>query len=216
MEYTDKQKKEIAKAIGFVSHDIMKLIRQAKLSSFTFKMKFKNGHSYNGENYRTKCLFQDKALWQIVYDGDKSLSLKVTSEDLYFSDDISLSKKIVKQKMTKSMWAICLDFIMNYSEIRKDLISKIEKRASEVNAYNSLIDGNIKEAKEKLRNLENAVIEFNFPPSIAEKEIEIEKKDGKTIGTINFGERSISIITDGDIVLVPKLEKEKQKVKSNS
>ena len=67
-----------------------------------------------------------------------------------------------------------------------------------------------------MRNLENAVIEFNFPPSIAEKEIEIEKKDGKTIGTINFGERSISIITDGDIVLVPKLEKEKQKVKSNS
>lgn len=212
IQYTTKQKREITKSINFISHDIMKLIHQAKLPSFSYKIKFKNGHSYNSDDYRTKCLFQDKALWQIVYDSDNYLSLKVTSGDLYFSDDISLGKKFFKQEMTKSMWAICLEFIMTYSDVREDLISKIEKRASEVNAYNTLIDENIKEAKNKLHNLENAIIEFNFPPSIAKKEIEIEKKDGKTIGTINFGERSISIITSGDIVLVPKKE-EKPKVK---
>ena len=213
MEYTDKQKKEITKTIGLVSQDIIKLFRQVPIDRF--RMKFKQ-HSYKDGNYsyRIKRLFQDDASWEIVYDKTRGVGLTVTSSDLYFVEDFLLGKNFnKKQEMDQTKWTICLDFIMNYSEIRKDLIAKIEEKAREINAYNSLIDGNIKEAKTKLHNLKNAVIEFNFPPSVAEKEIEIEKKDGKTIGTINFGERSISIITDGDIVLVPRTEEDKTKVK---
>ena len=54
---------------------------------------------------------------------------------------------------------------------------------------------------------------IDFPESIDKHTISLEEKDGQKIGTINFGERSIRIITSGNIVLESQSEPEKVKKK---
>lgn len=215
IQYTNKQKKEITKAMKFISRDIMRLIHKAKISSLNFKMKFKNGHSYNGNDHKTQYFFKDNASWHIIYDGRLNrLCLYVAGEDPHYYDYIVLWKKSYLKKLRNSLWAVCLDFAINYPNIRQDLVSRIEEKSSETNAYNSWLDGYIKVAKGRLSNLKNAVIEFNFPETLDQEKIQIYKKNGQTIGTIDFSESSISIITDGNIVLVPRSEIAKQKIKT--
>lgn len=213
-DFTKKQKRAITRSINSVTRDIMRIVNQAKIKRF--KLLFKSAGSYKGHDYRTRTFFDNNAIWQISYDDTEGINLEAMSKDRAYSDSICLSRRLPKRTLYDSMWDICLDFVINYPNIRQDLIFEIEKEKRKERDHCEVIDENIELAKTKLHNLKDAIIELNFPETLDQKEIEVEKKDGQTIGTINFGERSIRIITNGDIVLVPKREKEKQKVKSNS
>jgi len=97
-------------------------------------------------------------------------------------------------------------FIKKYDEIREELKHIVEKRAQTrkdslemLNAYNK---------KYKKQD----IVEVSVPESKNPDLIEIKNEDGKNVGIIDFGDKSIKIITSGDIVLVNK-EKETAKHK---
>ncbi len=112
---------------------------------------------------------------------------------------------------TNKGYTLLAEFCENYLE-NLELIKKEGEKYFQKNAGRKDLLDNIK----KVENHFAGTIEFDFPESIAPKEITIEEDKGQKIGTINFGGRTIRIITDGDIVLVnkPKDAKTKEKTKS--
>lgn len=95
-------------------------------------------------------------------------------------------------------------FLKEYDEIRAKVVTKINKALEEK-------QGNLQVAEILRKKYDKeATVELDLPTSLNTHEIEIEKKDGQTIGTINFGNRTIKIVTTGNIVLV---NKESEKVK---
>ncbi len=101
-------------------------------------------------------------------------------------------------------YTLFAQFCENYLE-NLELIKKEGEKYFQKNAGRSDLLENIKRVEDHF----SGTIEFDFPESLAPKEITIEEDKGQKIGTINFGGRTIRIITDGDIVLVNR-SKEKQ------
>lgn len=78
-----------------------------------------------------------------------------------------------------------------------------------IKAQNSDIADNIKDNKEKYEKQASIIIDM--PETVDQKEITITTSGDKKIGTIDFGDRIIQIITTSDIVL--KSQEESNKVK---
>jgi len=97
--------------------------------------------------------------------------------------------------------------LKNYNVIRQLLQREIENSSKEKDS----IKASIQEIKKQYTK--DATIELDLPPSQNVHEIEIIEEEGKNIGIINFGNRTIKIITDGDIVLVNRKKSKLQKYK---
>jgi len=93
-----------------------------------------------------------------------------------------------------------LPLLREYEKIREKLVNKIkldqEQDLKDVDIINKILKKYDKEAS----------IEKDLPPSKNPHPLEVTEKDGKKIGVIDFGDRTIKIITNGDIVLVNKDE----------
>lgn len=61
----------------------------------------------------------------------------------------------------------------------------------------------------KGKDLSEIDVKLDFPKTQNMHQIDVYEENGHTIGILNFGERTVKIITDGDIVLVRR-DKEKQ------
>lgn len=87
----------------------------------------------------------------------------------------------------------------------------IKKRLSDI--LTSYKDDKLSFLKRALDSHSDAVddVEIRFPKDSGKHVIEVTLEDGKTVGTIDFGDRTIRIITDGDIVLAKPSLKEKTK-----
>ena len=217
--FTNKQKKEIKKAMITIYKDIKELLEKAEVTSyFTVQLQhqkpdvdYNHFRDYIFENEWFLNHYEDGRLRIVVDCGfkDKRCDLVCYNKDQTFALDDELLLK--------------LEFVERYPENRKLIIDTINKmipqeikrrekqKESQTNIDDRVSNG-IKEAMSKLKQAREASIEFNFPSSVAPYEIEVTKEDGRTVGTIDFGDRTIKVITDGNIVLVPKRE-EKIKVK---
>ena len=98
-------------------------------------------------------------------------------------------------------------FFREYEKIRATIMDKISKKQQEKQRDFDLMD--------KLTNNFNKkenIVEIKLPQTNNQHELNIQRENGRTIGTIDFGSASIKIITDGTIRLV-KDEQVKTKVK---
>ena len=215
--FTNKQKREIKKAMITIYKDIKELLEEAKVTSY-FAVDLKHQiPDVDYDNHFHRYVFQRE--WSLRYYENSDLDIVVT--DGYSSERYSLNS--YNDSSDDDELLLKLEFIERYPENRKLIIAAVNKRIpyeirkkekqkeSQTNIDDKVSNG-IREAMLKLKQAREASIEFNFPSSVAPYEIEVTKEDGRTVGTIDFGDRTIKVITDGNIVLVPKRE-EKIKVK---
>ncbi len=215
--FTNKQKREIKKAMITIYKDIKELLEAAKVTSY-FAVDLKHQiPDVDYDNHFHRYVFQRE--WSLRYYENSDLDIVVT--DGYSSERYSLNS--YNDSSDDDELLLKLEFIERYPENRKLIIAAVNKRIpyeirkkekqkeSQTNIDDKVSNG-IREAMLKLKQAREASIEFNFPSSVAPYEIEVTKEDGRTVGTIDFGDRTIKVITDGNIVLVPKRE-EKIKVK---
>lgn len=117
--------------------------------------------------------------------------------------------KIVNRNYTN--YEIALVFIKCYEKIREILIDRLESDTKTKQGFFEAID------KVNKKYNKDAEIEIDFPETLNKHSIEVQEAKGKKIGVINFGDRTIKIITTGDIVLIDKEEiKEKQEPSSKT
>jgi len=95
---------------------------------------------------------------------------------------------------------VMFNFLKNYDSIKEMAIDTCRKSAEIKNEGMDVVD----RLSEKFKN--EASVEINFPETMNQHEIEVSEVDGKKVGVINFGNQTIRIITNGDIVLVNKDE----------
>lgn len=215
--FTNKQKREIKKAMITIYKDIKELLEAAKVTSY-FAVDLKHQiPDVDYDNHFHRYVFQRE--WSLRYYENSDLDIVVT--DGYSSERYSLNS--YNDSSDDDELLLKLEFIERYPENRKLIIAAVNKRIpyeirkkekqkeSQTNIDDKVSNG-IREAMLKLKQAREASIEFDFPSSVAPYEIEVTKEDGRTVGTIDFGDRTIKVITDGNIVLVPKRE-EKIKVK---
>ena len=193
IKYTKQEKKEIYEALDLVLDDIRRLFDAANI-----------------EEVRVKLPMQ-------FY--DYCAGLKVTSQYIkivtYYVDTdatLVLEKKVGNRRIKRNP-AIdeVLPIIRNYEEIRKDIELEIEH----ITVLNKTEREKTIQAVANIRKnyTKDATIELDLGPSQNIHEIEVVEEAGQKIGTINFGNRLIKIITDGDIVLVKRAKGKQTKSK---
>ena len=116
-------------------------------------------------------------------------------------------KKTVLIKDEEINQDIMFNFIKNYEDVRDKLIKRLSSSDS-IKKDTDLLFARLKEKFNK-----ESTVEIDLGDTNNRQTIEITEEDGKKIGTINFGFQTIKIITKGEITLVNKEEKTKNKKK---
>jgi len=182
LKFNEKEKKELHDSLGLILDDIRSLCdlcEAKKIQLYLTELpKIFNGH----------------------------MRLRITNEeiliDIYCTShfDAILEKINKKGKKERPMVdpEVTAYILKNYNVIRQLLQREIENSSKEKDS----IKASIQEIKKQYTK--DATIELDLPPSQNVHEIEIIEEEGKNVGIINFGNRTIKIFTDGDIVLVDR------------
>lgn len=98
-----------------------------------------------------------------------------------------------------------LHIIKYYDDIKKELENNIVK--------NNESKRDILEQVEALKRQydKEAIIEINMPVQ-NQQQIKVTRENGKNVGVLDFGDRTIKIVTNGSIILVNKDEEELEKI----
>lgn len=116
-------------------------------------------------------------------------------------------KMIINDLTDEQTAMIAIQFVVEYDHIRESLINY---------AQTALKDK--KETMDKIRHIRSkysneVFIDLGQNNSMNMQNIELQEENGKKIGSIDFGNRLVKIITEGDIVLT-RVEETKERVKA--
>lgn len=112
-----------------------------------------------------------------------------------------------KTKSNKINLDILIDFIGHYNEIR-DLLYDESKDCNR--KKNASLEG-IEEWYDRFKK--ETTVEFELPPTNNQYRVEVTSENGKTIGTFYFGDKTINIITNGEMNFIDKRTEQKVKTK---
>jgi len=196
IRYTQKEKKEINDLYEKALDDLWDLWQTSTINEIRIRLA--------GEE-------QNNGKWYF-YISDKQINLSTSA---YMNHTIIYQLAAPQKKWGKTLLiknkettdAKKLFFLKQYEFIREKMLLRLEYAAKQKEGTKELFDN----LKKKLNPESNVEIDFGNSTNLYP--IEIVEEDGKTIGTINFGNQTIKIITEGDIVLIDKRNnKQKKKV----
>ena len=195
-----EERKKIAKSLSFVLDDIREMWKDAETDEIRFDLEL-------GIN----CLFG----FDLVI-NDNKISIEKNGFD--YTIRCYLERKLFgRVKRIPTDYNCALEFLKNYeTRIKPRIASAVNKSIKDKKSgFDELKEIDQKYDKE-------AVIEVDLPPSTNQHIIEVTGVGDKKVGVINFGDRTIKIITNGEIVLVnkdqlemPQPELIRNKVKTN-
>lgn len=212
--FSKEQKREIKKQYKRVIKDMKQLFDKANISNL--EVHLSHGPTpieLSYSDYGGKMVSRP---WIISF--EENGLIRLFAEDYFNSTkDISMAFTMSGpvrtdfDKYPKTFIPVAYVFIMNYEENRKKIIAAIDKELNK----SKVIDESLFKSNELLDKLnDNEVhVELNLPESVDQREIDVHKEDGKTVGIFDFGGKIVKIITSSDIVLVRKND-QRQKVKN--
>lgn len=181
--FTKEEKEKIRKSLNLVLDDIRELWKVAETDRIYIRL---DDFTERGGTYYLNITNNRVTLEYPNWDTTTRFNLETRT--------LNLVNRI------PSSYELTLSFIENYEQIRQHLEKEIKKGLRKKGlGFSELEKINQKYDKE-------ATIELDLPETNNQHQIEVEEKDGKKIGIINFGNRTIKIVTTGDIILVNKTE----------
>jgi len=142
------------------------------------------------------------------YTNDK-WELFINDEGIYLEQDsyactnqyfLASRKKNGKLKILTTIRKQDIIFLKEFEEIRKrvtDFVTESTKEKEEI----------LTNAQSLIEKYQDATIEIDLPETINQTKIEVVEENGKKIGTLNFGNIALRIITSASIEFVDKKEK---------
>ncbi len=184
--FQKEERKEIKRAFDLVLDDMDSILQQFGNKKITIRV----GHlSFGG-----------------LSQGDWKLSL--SKYDFYlFNSDLDTNSyhlKILLPSFFNMNYFVASEIIQRYPGIRNKLIDSYQ--SFEHCRLASMAD--IKKISSQI----SSAVEIDLPPSLNRNELEITEQDGNNVVTINFGEQSVRIITNGEVDIVD--QRKNVKVKS--
>lgn len=195
MEFTKGEKKKIEDTMQYIVEDMYDLWKKAQVQSFSFRVRFKG----LGDAGSDICI--DKNGVSLMTYRYKQIESWLEYETIIVKDKKCFLGKMIKSKLIvpSKNHNLYSALIENYGVIRKGLL---EKSNSGVSDKQKCLDS-IDEWYNRFRK--EAIIEFDSPFQNQQK-IEVREEKGKKVGVLDFGDKIIKIVTNGDIVLVNKNE----------
>lgn len=178
LKFTKEEKKELQKTMNILLEDLRELSDCSQTEEIIIDM------------YR----YIPNERWNLIIDDKKiSLRARITGEE-----KVLHRKQALGKNQRHIAPEISFNFIKNYESIRQAVEYKVKSGIKIKDAgFETLKKMNQKYDKE-------AAIEIDLPPTNNQYPLEVTEENGQKIGTLNFGERTIKIITNGAIVLVDK------------
>lgn len=213
--FPNDQINKINKTFMKIHLDILKMMRKAHLSHALIKFKTSEIEGFDDKWLKE---YIGSEFYLKIADGDLSIQQPNTTRYYFTLSYIRKKKIFVMSPEDDNNIFLRYNIVRNYPQNRNRIYEQI--MAQRHNQLSSEFDDVYKKANASLREEPHSEvsIEFNFPESIDKHQLEVTKENGYNIGVIDFGDKTIKIITSGDIVLVEKdkVDKLKQKKPLNN
>ena len=213
--FPNDQINKINKTFMKIHLDILKMMRKAHLSHALIKFKTSEIEGFDDKWLKE---YVGSEFYLKMADGDLSIQQPNTTRYYLTLSYIRKKKIFVMSPEDDNNIFLRYNIVRNYPQNRNRIYEQI--MAQRHNQLSSEFDDVYKKANASLREEPHSEvsIEFNFPESIDTHQLEVTKENGCNIGVIDFGDKTIKIITSGDIVLVEKdkVDKLKQKKPLNN
>lgn len=219
LKFTEEEKEYVKEVLNLVLDDIHKIYEITPQDNIFLEVEIDKDYNYllciGPKAIALLTLEVDKDEWKKLFiNGDANFSYKnnvlLEKEILVESgnrknkkEEILLRRNDLEEDLELEIVA---RFLADYENIRSRIISHIETCYSEKTEIMSKL--------QRIKTIygSDVYVELGQATTLNMQKIEIEEQEGKKIGTIDFGNRLVKIITEGDIVLT-KIEPVKQKIK---
>lgn len=182
--YTKEEKKQIKETLDYIIADIEKLYLESGLYKIELNLPLKKYFAVGPK----KIVFVDN------YYGYSDPPTSYTIARVF---------GVGQHQHFKRTPILDYDFYYKFTNLygdgRESIREMIKSQIKAIKAQDTDIADNIKENREKYEKQASIIIDM--PETIDQKEITITTSGDKKIGTIDFGDRIIQIITTSDIVL---------------
>ena len=210
--FPSDQIEKINKTFSKIHSDIVKMMRKAKLSYAVVKFKTSKINGYNENSLKE---FIDSE-FNLRITLDDMVILQPDKEESYYIlsfYDHRKKKILIMGDEDNKYNFLRYNIVRNYPQNRNRIYEQI--MAKRHNLLYDEFDDVCKKANAALREPPHSEvsIEFNFPESVDQHKLEVTRENGSNIGVIDFGDKTIKIITSGDIVIVEKNKDDKVKKK---
>lgn len=219
LKFTEEEKKYIKETLNVVLDDIHKIYEITPQENIFIEVEIDNEYKYllciGPKAIALLTLETDKEEWKKLFiNGDANFSYKTNvllEREITVESGSRKNKKEEQYKRRNDLednfdLEIIARLLADYENIRNRIISYIETCHSQKNEIMSKL--------QRIRTIygSDVYVDLGQATTLNMQKIELEEKDGKKIGTIDFGNRLVKIITEGDIVLT-QIEPVKQKIK---
>lgn len=221
LDFTEEEKKYIKETFDIVLDDLRKIYKLTPQETICVKIQLKENKNYLLCLNETKiallnlnrCVSADEweRLWiedkaNLSYPGNLLLETRYKKVGKQRKKDTTEYRVSRKKIEDLDDLEIITKFVFQYDEIRAKTIKTIELQHSAKNDFFTELA--------KIRTKYGGEVLVDLGPTQAQnmRKIELSEENGKKIGTIDFGNRLVKIITEGEIVLT-QIERTKEKIK---
>lgn len=203
--YTKEEQNKILSTMQYMVEDMFKIYDQTNTKQLAVRL--------------DKCLgISDVSELVIAKTSIKLITYVETFIDDYLGDYffggykkdktyILGTRTFSKPKANKIDFDTLSDFIKHYDEIRDYLYDESKEKLSKKESSTKGVDQWYDRFKRE------TTVEFELPATNNQYQVEVTSENGKTIGTFYFGDKTINIITNGEMNFIDKRTGEKVKTK---
>lgn len=203
MDFTSEEKRKIRKAYKTVIKDLELLLKEAKSKDISCSL---------GRNELLDSVVGFIYCNCFIEVADDYVFFKTRYENLNSTRDRVILATISKSGCLTpyySNYLLCGAVVKEYPKIRDMIIKEISfnnkavttKEQKEQQLKEKILDG-LESVQNRYSNSTDILIDL--PPSQNQHRLVVKKEDGRNVGTLDFGNTTIRLITDGKIVLVDK------------
>lgn len=198
LQYNEQEYKVLEKALITAINELERLWQIGSVNEIRIKTRLigmKECHDYYQDNQ-----------WELVID-DSGIYLEQNCSIGSNTYAFAKRKSNGKLKIYSTIYQEDIIFLDEFDEIRNSVIDF-------VNEASKIKEGTVAKAQTLIdKYSQTATIDINLPETNNRQKIEVVEENGQKIGTLNFGNMLLRIITSADIEFVNKKEKESVKRK---
>lgn len=195
LNYSKKEIKVFQKALKTVLTDLENLWNLKTFDRIQFEVELPGISKCDNKYYEHGWYFtmSEDGFYLINYDCDEIINFVTINKFGHFQQHLKIHPRD-------------LIFLREYDKIREKIVSHIEKVQATKKDNLDMAEGLIS------RYSKNAIVEISLPATNNQQTIEVVEENGRKIGTLNFGDISLRIISSANIDFQTKTdEKVKRK-----
>ena len=198
LRFTKEEKQHIQETLDVVLDDLEEMIKLFPLDY------------YDVEIDNLKLYFSQEYIK--LKKEQKNTVVLSSIKDVQINSLMSFRREKIRERkpfhqFTSEEQGSIVSFLENYDAYRNQIVEELKKTTTQKN------DILTKLQMIKAKYSGEVIVDFGPVATQNLKTLEVTNENGRNVGTIDFGNRIVKIITDGDIVL-KKVETVKEKIKA--